>query len=428
MRNGLLFAIAVAASILVGLYVWNKIEHYDEEVNLGWLDKARTQPFFAAEKLLEKNGIIVTNTLRFDTAIEIDNINTIILPDSSYAPRESQQERLRDWVYEGGHLLIGSGSVNEKEFLYDLGFSSEYVYEDDEKDSDETSSEDEEFSFADELRKQNEEILARQEQEPVNTEQDEQICLSYFVYECHPMKVRKFDESEISSVYFTDDEKTRFADGTNLSLSHHSLDEEGYYWTGTGTRTTFIQAPYGDGYYSVITDIDLFRSPNLGQLEHAYFLFKLLDGDERVLIIYGRDTADLWTLIKRNFAKTLFAAVCLLLASIVYFSRRFGPLYDVLDQSHRKLSERLGAAGQFSWRVRDEEKLIENLRLDISRKVKRHDPAFEDCNQQEQIAVLAELSGINADAIEYAMYSEFTFHEQKYFSIVNTLQKLRKSL
>jgi hypothetical protein len=57
MRNGLLYAIAVAASILVGLYVWNNIEHFDEEVNLGWLDKARIQPSLLPRSFWKKTGL-----------------------------------------------------------------------------------------------------------------------------------------------------------------------------------------------------------------------------------------------------------------------------------------------------------------------------------------------------------------------------------
>lgn len=426
MRKLAFTILIVLALAIVAYSAYKNIEYYDEDVNLGWSQKARVQPFLAASLLLQKQDIKVDQTLRFDSTIDMDEVDTIILPNPSYAPRESQQRRLLEWVKAGGHLLIGSEAIKEDSFLFDLGFTSEYLDTDD----DDNEEVEEELSLADSLRKQNEELLNQQQEEKSKEETNTgRICIAPSEIECHPMKEDDIDIDQMSAIYFEDNEQSRYYDYySSLSIYHEAMDEDDYYWTGNENRTTFIQAPYGEGYFSVLTSLEAFTNDRLGQLEHAYILSRLVRGDDKVLIVYGRDAVSLLDLIKHHYAYTLFALTLFLFATVIFYGRRFGTTHTFKEQTQRKLSERLKAAGLFSWRIRDEQSLLEELRQDIGNKAQRHAHNFRDLSQTDQISLLAELSGLSEESIELSLYTELSFQEQQYFTIVNTLQKLRNTL
>ena len=113
--------------LLPGCQPRGKGKWVEEEVNFGHKGQARTNPYLAAERYLQKVQSDEVVSLRALPILD-DEIMTLMMP-ADFLPTRSHGERLLEWVSEyGGTAIIlaegGSASINdyrEMSFFWEEG-------------------------------------------------------------------------------------------------------------------------------------------------------------------------------------------------------------------------------------------------------------------------------------------------------------------
>ncbi|OLU28619.1 DUF4350 domain-containing protein [Pseudomonas sp. PA27(2017)] len=373
-----LVAVLVSALGLLGNYLLQRAESYEEVLTHGPSPEARANPYLAAEEFLRKQGLEVT---RADNLAGLDNLpsrgHTLLLlaNRSNLTPR--QNERLLEWTARGGHLLFIAERMWDEEQgksgdgLLDKLNVQQYPVEQ----LDEEDAEQEGDGAADE-----------QPSEPASEEDQQEPTDAY------PNLTKLYLENEQAPAYVGFDTDFHLYDADNLA----------HVWANSGEATHLLQIYHGDGLISIVTDAWIWQNAKLGDYDNAWLLW-YLSQDSAVTLVYNADRDDLLTLLQRHFSPALLALGLLLALTLWHVGQRRGPLLQPQPASRRQLQEHLRAAADFLLRQGGQQRLLNNLQQDILRRARRRHPGFERLAVADQWQILGRLSRQPSTIISQAM-------------------------
>lgn len=373
-----LVAVLVSALGLLGNYLLQRAESYEEVLTHGPSPEARANPYLAAEEFLRKQGLEVT---RADNLAGLDNLpsrgHTLLLlaNRSNLTPR--QNERLLEWTARGGHLLFIAERMWDEEQgksgdgLLDKLNVQQYPVEQ----LDEEDAEQEGDGAADE-----------QPSEPASEEDQREPTDAY------PNLTKLYLENEQAPAYVGFDTDFHLYDADNLA----------HVWANSGEATHLLQIYHGDGLISIVTDAWIWQNAKLGDYDNAWLLW-YLSQDSAVTLVYNADRDDLLTLLQRHFSPALLALGLLLVLTLWHVGQRRGPLLQPHPASRRQLQEHLRAAADFLLRQGGQQRLLGNLQQDILRRARRRHPGFERLAVADQWQILGRLSRQPSTIISQAM-------------------------
>ena len=377
-------ACAALLLIALGAYLYARAVPYQEIIDHGPSPEARANPYLAAEHFLRKQGLSVSHANGLDAlpTLEPRQHSLLLFGDrSGMTPRQIDQ--VLNWTRAGGRLLFVAESIWDEK----LGQSRDLLLD----------------------RVQVRQLLTRDLKDPPpDVEKDPQ-----------PKLTKLYLEDEDAPAYATFDTAFHLEDPHNLAQA----------WANSARATHMMQLNHGLGSIIVVTDADLWKTPNIDQYDNAWLLW-YLTADTRVTLLFNTDHDNLPTLLLRYFPQALVALIALVLLGLWHVGVRQGPLIEPAPNARRQLHEHLRASADFTWRRADQASLLQALQHDILRRVRRRHPGFDQLGVAEQWLVLARLSGQPTRAISQAMgprpkqrLSAVEFSRQ-----VAHLQTLRKTL
>ncbi len=402
LRIGLLVLLVLILGLL-GNYLLQRAESYEEVVTHGPSPEARANPYLAAEQFLRKQGIEVT---RADNLTGLDSLpsrgHTLLLlaNRSNLTPR--QNERLLEWTARGGHLLFVAERMWDEEqgksgdgLLDKLNVQQYPVEKLDEEEAEQASDE------------------AADEQEPASEDGEEQQKDAY------PYLTKLYLENEQAPAYVDFDTDFHLYDANNLA----------HVWANSGEATHLLQIYHGDGLISIVSDAWVWQNENLGNYDNAWLLW-YLSQDSAVTLVYNADRDNLLTLLQRHFAPALLVLGLLIVLVLWHVGQRRGPLLQPQPVSRRQLQEHLRAAADFLLRQGGQQRLLSNLQQDILRRARRRHPGFERLAVADQWQILGRLSRQPSTIISQAMrpLGEKRLSASDFTRQVAHLQTLRNAL
>lgn len=447
MKSNILKVILAVAIVLLTWLIYQNLEQYSEEVDYGWSRDAQRNPYLALHQFLENRGSTIESVTHFRQGMLTDEQTTLLIPDANYIRLPSQQREIMAWVRAGGHLIVGLGEATEPAMLSELGFSQSWSYwDDDEDESSINDEEDEEKSLADRLREQNEAILKSRKDLLADDNEGEDkapVCKS-FTYPCRAYEeptgeddvfiVKLSFEGVEDAVHINFPWKNFikheafFSEPEDQDLLPNPLGIKPFYWEGDDEGIHFAQTYYEAGMISILSDFDIWQSDSIGHFDHAFFLSILVTRDDKALLLYGKYMPSLDVLIYRHFFETLLSFSIVLVLALLYYSRRFGPIYSLSQHARRSRGEQFTALSQFRWKQQDGKNLLEHIRTDIRRLAVRHWHNFADWSASQQHQQLADMSDLPVTTVEKIMQGEIRFNENEFTQVIRALQILRNSL
>lgn len=257
-------ALLVLALGLLGNYLLQRAESYEEVVTHGPSPEARANPYLAAEQFLHKQGLQVTradNLSGLDTLPSRGHTLLLLANRSNLTPR--QNERLLEWTARGGHLLFIAERMWDEEqgksgdgLLDTLNVQQYPVEKLDEDEAEEPSD-----SATDE-----------QDPAPPGEEDQEEPADAY------PDLTKLYLENEQAPAYIGFDTDFHLYDANNLA----------HVWANSGEATHLLQIYHGDGLISIVTDAWIWQNANLGDYDNAWLLW-YLSQDSAVTLVYNAD-------------------------------------------------------------------------------------------------------------------------------------------
>lgn len=354
---GLLLACLLGAG---GYYAWSKAIPYDEVVDRGPSPEALANPYLAAEHFLRQQGLSTehTNSLeRLNTLPSKGNSLLLLGERSSMTPR--QVEQLLGWARSGGHLLLVAEALWDEE----TGKSGDLLLD----------------------RLHIHQTLSDEPEEPAPSSKKPRTKKAADL-------TKLYVDNETAPAYFSFDTDFNLIDSKHLAQ----------FSANSARSSHLMQLDLGEGSVTVITDSDLWKTPNIGKHDNAWLLWYLNQGTA-VTLLFNSDFDDLFTLLMRYFPQALVALIALIALTLWRAGMRQGPIRPPVSSARRQLQEHLKASADFLLRRSGQGTLLHALQRDILRAARRRHPGFERLDNTEQWRVLEHLTRQPSHVISQAL-------------------------
>ncbi|MFC3116127.1 DUF4350 domain-containing protein [Cellvibrio fontiphilus] len=455
-----------AAVVLTGLGYWayNSFRWEEKEIDHGYSTEAKQNDFLAAEIFLQRHGVSATSIKNLSLlenhrwrgqALGPDD--TIVLVNANKTLNQDRYDRLYEWVENGGTLIvstqnpyIGAHTNQEDLLLRDFGvtpavdttndFAEKLFDVFDNKDqqddeSDETNQADEQDTDLkndqeiDPLKdNKNKTATSKTDEKPENHYRcnlDKEPTTVEFADEAAPLA---FDFSRHDPFTFYDDSDEEIDDEEMESNTETLAGEsEATAEKNTDNTSHMLYFDVGTGGITITSDTSIWTNPRIDCRDHAYALWRLVNHNGRVWFLTNQDAPSLTSIIWRNAPYGIIAALLALVLWLWAKSQRFGPVFSAAQTARRSLAEHIYASAMLLWRNQQHPQLLNLLRQQIIQRLQHHPQIFA-ASQQEQLIFLQELTGINREAIQRALYADNLHHPQDFANAIAHLQTIRKQL
>lgn len=447
-------AICVLLMGSIGYYVYNEFELVTVEIDEGYSEEARRNPYLAADRWLDRAGV-QANTLKGLSKIDdLPNTeDTLIIFSSRMVLSKRRNKELRTWIENGGHLITTAQATYNNEtnssadrFLDEFGlqrYRSEYLNRQVEKQEvreyDTKSADDNDTVKNEESNVQNIRENANVDQEDNLSENDiKSIFYSLGIdekLETCSTKLKQALGSECDKEVLNSLTQITFGlenDPVNVYLDtqHHLYDhtETAAAHAGSNIGTHLIQYHHGKGLLTIVTDSTLWQNAKISLFDHAYLLWLLTGESQNVWILYDVDIDHWAILLGKNAPEFILSFVILLLLWVSYRSYRFGPIISTHRSERRELMEHIEASAQFCWQYNLREQLASTLRNEILLLAGNRHPGFSHLSPGDQDALLCQWLNTDIQSIKSLMRTATPYKETEFTSFCQHLQALRNRL
>ena len=218
--------IVVLAAAGTGWFLANH-ERAIEKVYVGFQGRARTDPYLAAQRLLQRMGVDAHAVRAMPELRALPPAATLVLPQARQSVTPQLQQHILEWVESGGHLIVEAEAIHQPDPLLDaLGVHRSAVELPDEEEDEEPADSEAEAPEVDIV-----EVSVPADRPPVRGRMSQYLSL----------------ESPAAAASF-----------------------------GGAYAITLLFVEHGDGLVTVVADLSGFTNYFIGELDHAEFLWRLV--------------------------------------------------------------------------------------------------------------------------------------------------------
>lgn len=375
-----------------------------EEV-IGYLGRANKNPYLAAERYLESDHHDVTSTTG---VLKFDDEEGLVLSPASSVRSVGDAQRVLNWVDEGGHYVCFL--ERGEDFWKDIGDYADHSPK--------------KWRDAEREKSQGGLDLILDSLELELTEESD----ADFDWEFRGSSIARGNQlpnSELRTVVVS--EQLEFdlqLGGTRELFSADGFQHQGD-WADLGETHRFFSRIYGGGRITFISDGRAFRNPYLKIAEHAETLDFLASGGGKVVFSLGKVRS--FTSMLAEYAwMAMWPLLALTVLWIWKSLPRFGPLLEASDGDARSYAKQIKSTGQFLWRHKSDDSLLQPLRNAVTLKSGH----FYDQSTAPIVLMnyLSQSSGIELELVTEAMTRTDVHDASTMVKITKTLQQILKSL
>ena len=436
MKNKWVGLVFLLLTTLVVYGFFSLYEPYESVENEGWSDRARRNPYLAAEQFLDRTGIKVTSSFDYEKLSGLPQDGMVFISNASRTMNRKRIDELLDWVRRGGHLVIAAPVHNDDNpdpllsrfDIKNIGqnwFDDEGdgpVDDDEKKEQNRSAGKKDKLSREEKIERTQQEIMRQLNQtlDGTSVKEDEDLDITLLSFNQLDYRFR-VHFSEMSSlehpILFRDDKTTK-----------PSPYPDPFYWAGSEDRIHFMQIGLEQGLISIISDKYIWQSNSINRLDHAYLLWFLSKNSSEVILLYGVFTPSLLDYAVKYIPELLFIFLVWLLAWLIYRGRRFSPIRDASIEQHRSIVEHIQASAEFLWNEDYKQRLIEPVRKEVLRALQHHDPGFTQLDQGQKINYIQQLTGIDEQQVNAALFAQFNVKDIEFTAMMRDLQTIRNTL
>lgn len=416
-----LMTLAVLA-LAVWFFAWLEWEEY--EVDLGYSEEARRNPFLAAQQFLESRGLEarvindlgVLNQMAYKERA-IGNNDLLILINAHRALTQQQSDNVKQWLETGGSLVLSTNNpfidphvAGEDALLRHFSiFIQEEVDEDDDHDLDHKQEEDEEA------------VTPNADSEDADGDQLDQDADARDEDEddCHLIDQTSVVTSRGPSVDFEIGHLQGAPFYTEESLAVVREDSPPHH---------YLEFHHGAGRVAVIADNNIWRNRIIGCFDHAYALGLLAQNRNTVWFVLNTEAPSIWLLLWRHLPLAVISFTLALLLWLWARGKRFAPVTPRQKIARRSFLEHVRAGADFLWRHRQQQQLVAQLRHDILQMYSRRYAEFSKKTNPQKVKFISQVSGLTYADVDAALTHISPVNPDGFTFIVICLQRIRNSL
>lgn len=357
--------VLVCVLAMLAAWFWVSFERVPVTVEGGPERAARTNPFLAAERLLDEIGYPASAHARLSELPPTDT--ALLMPGSRRKLPLPMLRQLTDWVSGGGHLLVSAQASRD-------GARADPLVE----------------GYG------------------VHVDQDAEAQ----------------EEADAEPGEALGSLAVEFSGTMRLRASRS--DAEVLAGDAHGARV--VSVPAGRGRLTVATDYEFASNRSIGRHDHAVFLVRLIElhAARAAWLVHGDEVPGLWERLRADAWQAMGSIGVLLVLWIWSQSVRFGPLLAQAGPVRRRLLEHIEASGRFMWRRGKADALLQTVRESLLRSIEFRHPGWS--GSERLYRRLEEMSGLPMATVQAALETHQVKHEQRFVQIIRTLETLRKKL
>jgi len=394
---------------------------------LGYKGEAKNNPFLAAERFLEEDGLEVH--LEHGLSQFEDDVAVIFLPPSS-VNTVGRAKRLEQWVRNGGHLvmMLDGGELGGNDFSPSPNPVSLF------HDKSEQLGVDYLLERVG-LKIENSKLFDPKEKQSKKAQKKEVEEVDK-----KPMKWDDWEELDEKDRVLLGSEKSEMKLGeevcsirhwSNLWVVDSGKPEEGKFASEEKEKShRFLSVRLGDGRVTWLTDAHPLRNRFIAEADHARFLKSLIDLSRPGKIIFSKGSGDgLFSMLWRYFPLAILAFVLAVLFWLWRHLPRFGPPKEVSVEGSREFSGQVRGVGRFLWRQKREDAILDALRSQVNRRLSLRVGGVSDVDSTDAVFEnLAEQSGLSVEEVTEAMTRKNVREAGAMVRVVKNLQKIRNQI
>ena len=341
------------------LWYWftANFERRTERVDVGWSAAAKRNPYLAAEHFLQRLGIDTVSSSGRGLLRSLPAATDTVVVRGLGPMRAARRQAIRQWITSGGRLVVEAmipigrpDQLPAGTLLADAGAVLR-----------ETPAEGDDEAGA-------EEVLAV----------------------LHPSATGLADAIEVG-----------FLERYHLDDLHGAADDI----IEAGGRPRLLEYRMGDGSLVVLSDTVFMTNGDIDNHDHALFTALLAGaGRGRVWLLYDGSAPALPVLLWQLAPQAMIAAGVLLALLLWHPGGRLGPLLPPAPRARRDLLLHLDAAAGLLWRHGRGGLQLAATRERIERAWLRRHPSLRALPRAQRAGWLAERTGLDAEAIDRALY------------------------
>lgn len=432
MRQYLLLLITVVLLAGCGWLFTSLFEQYEEEIDTGYSEKARYNPYLAAKYFLEDNDVEVhtqTSDLDFssishDDMVFLSSIDSMLLT-------ESQINQALEWIAQGGFLIVGV----EKEIDGYDSFLNRFDVEPTQYGFDDGGFFDLFNDLEEEATEQLEDIndQIKQEQGDDNWEEEteaEEIYrvslssveedISLEVLDWIVLNHPEANDYELDDDFWDTDDEARPEAPLAYELTAVVGDDEG---------PRLLQFSYGEGTFTAMSSTYLWQNEDIGAEDHAFFLSYLVPEQSVIHFFYNISMPSLLSLFKRYFFELLITSVTLLLFWLWRISLRVQGIRHSVSGARRIFSEHLRASAEFLVARKQYKSLLTPINEDITAQMIPLHPGFVLLDPEAKVNLIAKRVGMTEEAIQMWLgYIEHVRNQDELIAALKLGSAIRRKL
>lgn len=456
----LLAALVAGSAYLLSLV----IEPYEEPVDAGWSQAALRNPYLAAEHYLDHLSIAAESSDRLDVLDELTLDTTLVIGNANHVLSEKRAAELIDWMHRGGQVIVAAQfyDYDQPDVLlqhfditkhpaddgyFDADAAPEAELVDEENSEDERSLREALEEAGQQAREEYQRSRVREQGVKQKRDVAETIRRLEALAIADNLVPLSFDDMDYvlrmdfsgsgslshPAMYTSEEYTSEEYTGEEYLNEAYTGDEEEYgyqplYWTGNDSAVGFMQVEVGAGLLTVMADLNIWTSSQLGLYDHAYLLELMTERSDKVVFLYGALVPTLFDRIWEHFYELMIVLMILSLAWIVYRANRFGPVAELGDLGRRSFKEHILAVASFLWRQDMGDKLMDAARNEVWDRLNKRYPAFERLEREQQLRKLAEVSQLPLGQARALMLGAAPSDEVQFFQSIKSLQKIRNIL
>lgn len=395
-QSWIIFGVALAIIGLALLLWFSLFERVEVDKNTGFSEEARSKPFLAAERMLNKLNIptIVYNSLSSNYELPPED-GALLITSSRKTMSDARANELLDWVDNGGSLYLiahNIGSPVPDPLLDDFGI----------------------YAYLPEMEPEDEEEQQTPEEEPEEAAGEET-----------QEDVEPF-HSKIDL-----DGKTYKVD-LGYKMLGWSLEPGGFNSAYNSAAVDMLSYPSGEGRIVVFTTADFMTNWNIRELDHASFIFNLFQMNDRVpseiRIIYGESYPTIWEYLYEKAWAIMPGLALFLIVLIWALAPRHGPMEPDLPEARRRLMEHVEASGKFLWRLEKGKSLLDASRNAFRDRLRKCRPIWTRLSHEDLCHQLSDLCGLEPAPINEALVSTTPTNEAHFHQLIKSLEIMRRAL
>ena len=402
--------------VLLLIVFFETFEQATVEIEAGFSGEARANPYLASTRMLERLGL---QTRGVKNLYELDELppadGTVFLPVPRGALGQRRVERLREWVEDGGHLLVVGRpgrqcreAPHRDPLLDPLGVKTESPC--DKKTS---------------LFGESDEAESEGEKDPSDTTDDTD----------GPAVLGGLgtrNDAPGSVTLPGRDTPLQVNDEPGIWGRELTGPEGKALWAVPGRKgQRILQYRVGTGLLTVLSSSAFMTNPQVGQHDHAELVWRLFTWDGRqgpLFLVHGHQMPSLISLVFSHGWAVVLSLGLLLVLWLWSRAARFGPVRPLPLPARRSLLEHVEASGRLLWRHGHGVALLEAARGAVLKRAVRRIPQWQRLSEAERHERLAVLCNLRVAEVSQVLNDGAPANRAGFLGAIQRLERIRKAL